>query len=282
MLGNACLNIFKDTAKYEVVGTVRSNSCLKYFSKEQQKKILTDIDIANINTQKALFDAEKPDIVINCIGIVKQSADGNNPLQALMLNSLLPHQLDQLCELHQARLIHISTDCVFSGNKGGPYLESDESDANDLYGRSKYLGEISNSPWTLTLRTSYIGNELEGANGLLEWFLGQQINCQGFTRAIYSGVPTVILAQIIEMIIEKYPTLSGIYQVASSPISKYNLLQLIANVFGKSIEIIPNNELVIDRSLDGSKFHHATGYLAPSWEEMVEKMYVDRMTNVQK
>jgi dTDP-4-dehydrorhamnose reductase len=132
------------------------------------------------------------------------------------------------------------------------------------------------------LRTSIIGNELDSNRGLLEWFLSQNGECQGYTEAVFSGVPTLILVQAIESALKAQPGLSGLFQVASEPISKYNLLKLIAQVFGRQIKIIPNAELVINRSLDGSKFREATGFIIPSWGEMIEKMYIDRMTNVQK
>ena len=282
MLGNACMKYFTGRKEFEVVGTVRSISALEYFSSQIRKSVVHDIDILDEEVQKSLFEAQSPDVVINCIGLVKQAQGANDCLNAIKLNALLPHQLAKLCEQSGAKLIQISTDCVFSGLKGAPYLESDVADASDLYGRTKFLGEIPNSHHVLTLRTSYIGNEFEGANGLLEWFLSQEGQCQGYSKAIYTGLPTIILMGVIENILLHHFSLSGLYQVASSPISKYNLLQLIAKIFNKKINIIPNPNLLIDRSLDGTRFKDSTGFLAPSWEEMVEKMYLDRMTNVQK
>jgi dTDP-4-dehydrorhamnose reductase len=282
MLGNACMKYFTGRREFEVVGTVRSASSLDYFSSEIRGAVLHDVDILDEAVQKSLFEAQSPDVVINCVGLVKQAQGANDYLNAIKLNALLPHQLAKLCGQFSAKLIQISTDCVFSGQKDSPYEELDVADATDLYGRTKFLGEIPNNPHVLTLRTSYIGNEFESANGLLEWFLSQDVDCQGFTKAIYSGLPTIILMGVIENILLHHSSLSGLYQVASSPISKYNLLQLIANIFNKQINIIPNPNLVIDRSLDGTSFEKLTGFIAPSWEEMVQKMYLDRMTNVQK
>ena len=167
--------------------------------------------------------------------------------------------------------MHLSTDCVFSGEKGN-YSESDISDAKDLYGRSKFLGEVD-YPHALTLRTSIIGRELQSANGLIGWFLSQEGSCPGFRRAIFSGFPTVILAEIIRKYIIPNPELHGLYNVAAQPISKYELLQLVAEIFGKSIEIIADDSLVIDRSLNADRFTQATGYRAPGWRELVESMY---------
>jgi len=282
MLGNACMNYFAAKPKFEVKGSIRSASSLRYFRPQIQEHILTGIDISDESIQSELLNTEKPDVVINCIGIVKQAKEGNDSTMLLKLNADLPHQLARQCSEYGVRMLQISTDCVFSGLKGAPYLLTDKPDPVDLYGKSKYLGEIVGEPNVLTLRTSYIGNELQGTNGLLEWFLAQDGQCQGYTRAIYSGMPTVILMGVIENVLLNFPRLSGLYQVASKPISKYNLLKLIAQVFQKNINVVPNDSVVIDRSLDGSLFQEATGFVAPSWEEMVKKMYLDRITNVQK
>jgi dTDP-4-dehydrorhamnose reductase len=282
MLGNACMNYFYRATGFRVSGTIRSGSVLKLLQPEVRDLIIPNIEIVDPSVRQSLFESERPDIVINCIGLVKQAKGASDTARMIALNSLLPHQLAKQCDEFGSRLIHVSTDCVFSGLKGSAYLESDISDANDLYGRSKFLGEIANKSNVLTIRTSIIGNELQGSNGLLEWFLAQGKECQGFTKAIYSGLPTIILMQLIENVLLKRPSLSGLYQAASFPISKYNLLQLIARIFKKQIEIVPNDSLIIDRSLDGSRFSGATGFIAPAWEEMVKKMYLDRIANVQK
>jgi dTDP-4-dehydrorhamnose reductase len=282
MLGNACMNYFLTKSNFNVLGTVRFESSINLFNPDVRNLIIPNINISDELVQKDLIEIERPDVVINCVGLVKQASNGNDYLRSITLNSLLPHQLAKRCEEYGSRLIHISTDCVFSGAKGSPYLESDKADADDLYGRTKFLGEVIDRPHVLTLRTSYIGNELSGANGLLEWFLSQRQECQGFTKAIYSGVPSIILAEVIENVLLEHSELSGLYQVASLPISKYNLLKLIAKVFKKKINIIPNDNLIIDRSLDGVLFRESTGFIAPQWEEMIEKMYLDRIANVQK
>ena len=150
-------------------------------------------------------------------------------MQAIPINSLLPHRLARLCELSGARLVHISTDCIFAGDKGG-YLETDPSDAIDLYGRSKFLGEVSYRN-SVTLRTSIIGHELQSSHGLINWFLAQDKQCKGFSQAIFSGLPTVVLAGIIRDVVIPNEDLFGVYHVASQPISKYNLLKLVADVY---------------------------------------------------
>jgi dTDP-4-dehydrorhamnose reductase len=184
---------------------------------------------------------------------------------------LMPHRLAKLCALIGARLVHISTDCVFSGEKGG-YVESDFTDARDVYGKSKALGEVD-YPHTITLRTSTIGHELNSADGLLDWFLSQNKYCKGYNRAIFSGVPTVILAQIIRDVVIPHKELSGIYHVAAKSINKHELLKLIAEVYGKSTQIIYDDSLVIDRSLNADKFRAATGYVAPEWLELIRVMH---------
>ena len=200
-----------------------------------------------------------------------QLADSDDPLQAIPINSLLPHRLAGLCALLSARLVHIGTDCIFSGEKGG-YTENDPSDAKDLYGKSKFLGEVD-YPHAVTLRTSIIGHELQSAHSLIGWFLSQQDHCKGYKRAIFSGLPTVALAQIIRDVVIPSPDLSGVYHVAAKPISKYDLLRLVADVYGKSIEIEPDDQLIIDRSLNADRFRQATGYVVPDWPELIKLMY---------
>jgi len=182
----------------------------------------------------------------------------------------LPHQLLQLCDDHDARLVHISTDGVFSGQRGD-YSENDITDACDLYGLSKRLGEI-NRPNAVTLRTSIIGPDLGIGHGLLSWFLKQEGSCKGYTRAFFSGLPTVVLAEIIRDFIIPNHNLSGIYHLAAEPISKFNLLREIAFAYGKSIEIIPVDQPIIDRSLNAERFYHATGYIAPNWQTLIATM----------
>jgi dTDP-4-dehydrorhamnose reductase len=202
---------------------------------------------------------------------VKQLAEADDPLTALPINSMLPHRLARLCELAGARLVHISTDCVFSGAKG-MYVESDFPDADDLYGRSKYLGEVD-YPHAVTLRTSIIGHELDGARSLLCWFLAQGGPVRGFTKAVFSGLPTVELARVVRDFVLPHPELHGLYHVSAAPINKYDLLKLVAQAYGKDIEITPHDQLVIDRSLDSTRFKAATGYAPPSWPELVRTMH---------
>ena len=271
MLGNAVFRFFSESTDYNVFGSARNGAVKKVFPPALANKVIVGTDVDNPDSLAHLFSKIKPNVVINCIGLIKQLAEANDPLQAIPINSLLPHRLALLCEIAGARLVHISTDCVFSGSRGN-YLESDLSDAADLYGRSKYLGEVD-YPHAITLRTSIIGHELSSANGLVGWFLAQQGKVNGFTKAIFSGFPTIELAHIIRDVVVPQEKLSGLYHVASDPISKYALLKLVAQVYGKEIEILPEDEFTLDRSLNAEKFRLASGYSPPAWPVLIEKMF---------
>lgn len=270
MLGNSMFRFLSSDKKLDVYATARSQSVYSHFPKDLSNKLITNVDVENHDSLVELFNKVKPDAVINCIGLVKQLADANDPLKALPINSLLPHRLARLCELVKARFIHISTDCVFSGKKGN-YKENDFSDCYDLYGRSKFLGEVD-YPHAITLRTSIIGHELSGNRSLINWFLSSEGSVKGFKKAIYSGFPTVELARIIKDFILPNKELHGLYHVASSPINKLELLKLVAEVYNKEIDIIPSDELVMDRSLDATRFNKVTGYTPPQWRELVQRM----------
>ena len=270
MLGNAVLKLFSSSDGFDVVGTVRSSGSIPLFPSGLQEKLISGVDVTSGDSLLALFGRVQPDIVINCVGIVKQLAEAEDPLVAIPINALLPHRLAQLCSAFGARLVHMSTDCVFSGSKG-MYVEGDFPDANDLYGRSKYLGEVD-YPHAITLRTSIIGHELSGSHSLINWFLGQQGPVRGFKRAIFSGLPTVEIARIIRDYVIPSQGLHGLYHVSAEPISKFDLLHLVARVYGKNIIIIPDKDCVIDRSLDSSHFRSITGYLPSSWNKLIESM----------
>jgi len=271
MLGNAMMCVLSEKKDWQVCGSVRSENTRPFFHPDIAAQMIAGVDVEQHNALVKLFTQVRPDVVINCIGLVKQLADAEDPLVALPLNAMLPHRLARLCALIGARLVHISTDCVFSGQMGG-YRETDIPDAQDLYGRSKLLGEVD-YPHAVTLRTSIIGHELQSAHGLVNWFLSQEGRCNGYTQAIFSGVPTVVLAQIIRDVVIPRPELHGVYHVAAEPIAKFDLLHLIAKVYQKRIEIVPSEQVIIDRSLDATRFRQATGYVAPSWPDMIQTMH---------
>jgi dTDP-4-dehydrorhamnose reductase len=253
--------------------TVRDARALGSGAPFDRARLVTGVEAGQFDTVMRAFSSVRPDVVVNCIGVVKQRGEAKDPLVALTVNSLLPHRLAALCASAGTRLIQVSTDCVFAGRTGG-YRESDEPDAGDLYGRTKQLGEVS-SPGTLTLRTSIIGRELTTSQGILEWALEQNGRVPGFTKAIFSGLTTAELSRVMVQVIESHRHLEGIYHVASAPISKYDLLVLFNRAFNRGLAIDPDESVRIDRSLDGTRFADATGYTAPSWAEMIAELAAD-------
>lgn len=270
MLGNAVFKFFAYDSSYRVTGTTRSKNSIGLFPKDIRGYLVYGVDIDDAEELRKLFEELRPDVVINCIGVVKQLDNANDPLVALPINSLLPHRLVNICKASDSRLIHMSTDCVFSGKKG-MYSEDDVADSLDLYGVSKRLGEVD-APNTITLRTSIIGHELNGNRSLVDWFLSQQGSVHGFTQAIFSGLPTVIIAQLIRDYVIPNPDLTGVYHVSADPINKFELLNLVRKIYGKKVQILEDNSLEIDRSLDSSKFKLATGFSPPTWTEMIQSM----------
>ncbi|WP_088185953.1 SDR family oxidoreductase [Desulfosporosinus sp. FKA] len=274
MLGHTLFRHLAGERNLDVFTTVRSSKVLSdWRPRDQMKKVRQDIDIHQMEGLVEVFGEVKPDIVINCIGIIKQIPEAEDPIETITINALLPHRIASLCSKAGVRMIHISTDCVFDGEKGN-YAESDVSNARDLYGRAKYLGEVA-YPHCITLRTSIIGHELKGNYGLLEWFLSQKDGVRGFRNVIYSGFPTIELSQIIADYVIPNSEMSGLYHVSSNPISKYELLKLINAQYGKNINIEPEDGVRSDRSLNSSVFRSLTGYSPPTWEELINEMYQD-------
>jgi dTDP-4-dehydrorhamnose reductase len=276
MLGSALYKYFAASPGFAVIGTARSPAVLQALPAHGTAKILAGLEMSDTDQLVRVMAEERPDVVVNCVGIIKQLAEAEDPLIAITLNALLPHRLAALCEAVKARLIQVSTDCVFSG-KAGNYRESDVADAVDLYGRTKLLGEVD-YPHAITLRTSIIGHEVGGrAVSLIDWFLGQPgPSVRGYRRAVYTGLPTVELARVIREIVIPRPEMRGVWHVASIPINKFELLKLVARTYGKAIQIEPDDSVVIDRSLDATRFREATGYVAPPWDELVARMHAAR------
>lgn len=274
MLGHNLFYYLSEKGGHEVLGTVRSDKELSgWLPPELLKKVRSGVDVNHFESIVSVIADFQPDIVINCVGIIKQVSAAQDPLITLTVNALLPHRIALLCKATSARFIHVSTDCVFDGVKGN-YLESDISNATDLYGRTKFLGEVL-YPHCVTLRTSIIGHELKGRYGLVEWLLAQKVKARGFTKAIYSGFPTVELSRIINDYVLPNPELKGLYHVSADPISKFELLKIVATEYKKKIEIEPEGELQPDRSLDSSLFRTLTGYTPPSWPQLIEQMHLD-------
>jgi dTDP-4-dehydrorhamnose reductase len=274
MIGNSIMKVLSAKDSWEVFGTIRNERIKSFFSPRLSKNLISNFDIFSEGALENIIDIVRPNVVVNCIGITKHLPQSKDPLILIPINALFPHKLAILCKLVGARLIHISTDCVFSGAKGA-YRESDYPDASDLYGRSKSLGEIMDSH-AVTIRTSTIGHELESQNGLLEWFLAQEDECSGYSHAIFSGLPTVVLSEIIRDIVIPNTKLSGLYHVGASPITKLELLEIIAQVYKRSIRIKEDGNLSLNRSLDCDRFYLSTGYIAPSWPDLIKRMYESR------
>jgi dTDP-4-dehydrorhamnose reductase len=275
MLGSAVYRTFSHDSTYEAWGTMRSAGALQHFADQRRAHLLTGIDVLDQDALVSVLERVRPDVVINCVGLIKQLADAKDPLSALPINAMLPHRLAKLCGLAGARLIHVSTDCVFSGRKG-MYVEADLSDAEDLYGKSKFIGELHEVPHAITLRTSIIGHELGTNFSLIDWFLSQSGPVKGYAKAIFSGLPTVELARVMKDYVIPNPELHGLYHVSVEPIDKLSLLRLVGEVYGHKIEIIPDEQVCIDRSLDSSRFRQATGYVPPAWPELVKMMHSQR------
>ncbi|AZE88323.1 dTDP-4-dehydrorhamnose reductase family protein [Pseudomonas orientalis] len=275
MLGSAVFKYIASHTSHSVFGTMRGRGGRKYFDEKYAENFYSDVDVLDYEALVGVFEQARPDVVINCVGLIKQLAQAKDPLSTLPLNSMLPHRLSKLCALVGARLVHISTDCVFTGEKG-MYLESDLSDAVDLYGKSKFIGEVQDQPHAITLRTSIIGHELASNASLVDWFLSQEGTVKGFTKAIFSGVPTSELARIITDFVIPNPELFGLYHVSAEPIDKFTLLNEIAKIYEKKIEIVPDDQLAIDRSLDSTRFRQAVGYVPPAWPDLIQFMRAQR------
>lgn len=273
MLGHKLGQIYRE--RFETWVTVRSGfRDYERFNLFDRERTLGGVDIFDFDTVTRAFAFARPDVVINAIGVIKQLPTAKDPITALTINSLFPHRLAALAQATGCRLITLSTDCVFNGRRG-MYTEDDAADAEDLYGRTKFLGEATGAQ-SLTLRTSIIGRELESAHSLVEWLLSNRGGrVKGYTKAIYTGFPTIIMAEIIADLIEKHPEVSGLYHVSSEPVNKFELLSLMRDAYQAQIEIEPDADFQIDRSLDSSRFREATGFEPRSWPEMIAAMAAD-------
>jgi dTDP-4-dehydrorhamnose reductase len=240
----------------------------------QSAAIVEGVDVMDDVALRRQIESLRPDVVVNCIGVIKQRDAAHDAIPSITINSLLPHRLAAWIAPWHGRLIHFSTDCVFSGRRGR-YREDDLSDAEDLYGKSKFLGETPLVENALTLRTSIIGRELSNHKSLLDWFLSQHGTVRGFTKVIYSGVTTNHLAHVVGDVIEHHRGLHGLYQVASAPIAKHDLLVLVKDAFRTDVTIVPDDREVSDRSLDGARFAAATGYVCPPWPALVAELAAD-------
>jgi dTDP-4-dehydrorhamnose reductase len=278
LIGKAMTDVLSLSNAFDVYGTVRDEISRRHFASQIRKNIFANIDVLDYNSVDELINKLQPDVIINCVGLTKHVEEANNSNLFLSLNAVYPRKLALSAELLNVRLIHISTDCVFLGDRG-QYTENDKPDALDQYGITKALGEIY-SINALTIRTSTIGHELESKHGLLEWFLSQKDKCSGYRNAIFSGLPAVVLGTIVRDIVIPRSDLVGLYHIGSNPINKYDLLKLISSIYDKKIDIVPDDSLHINRSLSSEKFKMQTGYQVPNWSELVEIMYSFNLDNI--
>ena len=275
MLGHKCWQVFQD--KFDTFVTLRRDfpfyAPLHFFNPD---KSITHVDALHFDSVLRTFHQTKPDVVVNCIGLVKQAPNASDPILNLHLNALFPHKLARLCHLTRTRLIHISTDCVFSGKKG-LYTEEDVPDATNLYGRCKLLGEVT-LPHCLILRTSLIGRQLFSDTGLVEWFLKQEgKEIEGYKEVVFSGFTTISFARILANVIEYHPQLAGLYHVSSDAISKYDLLCGLKKEFIFKIQIEASSEIKINRSLASSKFRELVGFIPAKWSDMTYELVFDNI-----
>ncbi len=273
MLGHTLFERLSDRAELEVHATVRDPRPLEgHIAPDRQRSIHPGVDVARVETIQRVMAEVRPAVLVNAVGIVRQVPAARDPLVSIEVNALLPHRLSRLCSNAGVRLIHIGTDCVFSGAIGN-YAEDARPDPLDLYGRTKLLGEPGDG--ALTLRTSIIGHELRSRHGLLEWFLAQEATVPGFRRAVFSGLPSVELARVVANVVIPDPGLAGVLHLSSAPISKLQLLELIARRYDHPVEIVPVDQPVLDRSLDSTRLRASTGYRSPTWPDLVDAMFMD-------
>ncbi|NVJ92571.1 MAG: SDR family oxidoreductase [Methylocystaceae bacterium] len=273
MLGHKLLEVLNKN--FEVIGTFRKfHNEIQNYPPFKESQLVFNVDAMDFSSVKNVISQHKPNVIVNCIGIIKQIKEAKNAITSIAINSLFPHQLEEICQSENIRLIHFSTDCVFSGIQGN-YTEQSIPDPEDLYGRSKLLGELTGEN-SLTIRTSIIGRELREYRSLVEWLLNNQDGrVFGYSYAIFSGFPTIILANIISNVIKNHKDLSGLWHVSSDPISKYDLLVLLNEAFETNIEISENTSFHCKRNLNSQLFRDRINYTPPPWSEMVAEMVAD-------
>lgn len=273
MIGSAFFRAMSKQQSWKVFGTLRSPETKSNFFFNNSENIFGGIDICNSCQISSLLENVNPTILINCAGITKQREKSSTRSTVIASNATAPHVIAEICKNKGIRMIHLSTDCVFSG-KSGNYKEIDIPDSDDLYGRTKAMGEPTGDH-VMTIRTSVIGHEISNRHGLLEWFLSQKNSCDGYKKAFFSGLTTDTLANVIKEHVIPNHLMTGLFNIAAKKISKYDLLKIIADVYQSGVHINPDSKTVLDRSLDPTRFNTTTGFIAPGWDFMVKKMYIE-------
>lgn len=269
MIGHKVFEVLSKYKNFDIYGTVTKKDEFLNF-----ENVYENIWADRIETVEEIIKRLKPEVVINCIGITKQSDQIKDVKKSIIINALFPHQLADICKQSNIRLITFTTDCVFDGQKGN-YSDTDLPTCHDVYGMTKYLGEVREYENVLTLRTSLIGHELNSNLGLLDWFLSQENVVSGYKKAIFSGFTTLEFSKLLAEKIIPNEKLKGFYQISVNPISKYDLLKIIAGIYKKNIKIEIDNVVKIDRSLNSDILRKIIGYQPPKWEDLVVQMYND-------
>jgi len=271
MLGFTILRHLSTRSEYDVHGTTRGN--ISIAPRVPAATIHRGFDVLDRSCLSAVLDNVRPHILINCVGLIKQRDEANDPRLAIAVNAQLPHELADWCSRNACRLVHFSTDCVFAGDRGG-YRECDLADADDLYGRSKRLGEVAYGRH-LTLRTSLIGHELESHRSLVDWFLGTSGRVSGYAGVIFSGLPTIEIARVLSDHILPDEDIVGLYHLSAEPIDKYRLLCLLAAAYGHKVQIERCLEPKLDRSLNSTLLRQMLNYRPPAWDVLIANMNAD-------
>ncbi len=269
LLGNAVFRVLSESKTFKTIGTIRSENIRSFFMPRLADNLVCVTDLLDCKELDQLIKYIQPDIIINCLSIGRPVPSNHDIILSTL--SVFPQRLALLCKLAKVRLIQISSDGVFSG-KRGDYCEDDLPDANDIYGVAKLLGEVYGEN-SITLRTSIIGPELNGKSGIFEWVLSQTGPCKGYTKAFFSGLTTIELAQVIRDVVIERAELQGVLHIASAPISKFELLCLIAERYKLKVEVVPDESIIINRTLSCVRFNNLTGYESPSWTDMIDLMY---------
>lgn len=274
MFGSMVARVLSQSAGIEVEQTMRAHA--KPHGGMADVHTYT-LDVLDTDALTDVLAASKPDVVVNCTGLIKQQVDASDALAIFPINGLFPHKLARLCAPLGIRVIQFSTDCIFSGQDGN-YADTAPCDAQDYYGISKRIGEVGDMDNALTLRTSIIGHEAFSALQLVDWFLEQSGSVKGYSRAIFTGFPTVTVGHILRDYVLPNADLYGVYNMSSDPISKLDLLGLISAEYGHQIEIVSDDAVRIDRSLNSDAFRAATGYVPADWKTLVKQMHDTKPT----
>jgi dTDP-4-dehydrorhamnose reductase len=277
LLGHMLVRVLSESN--DVFGTTRerpgvSSPLAKFLPLE---KWIGGVDASNLEAVKNVFDTSQFDVAINCIGLIKQRDSIVSDSEMMAINGEFPHHLAQIANRVGTRVIHISTDCVFSGSKGN-YFESDSPDPVDVYGKSKLLGELNDSK-NLILRTSHIGRELTVKKSFVEWLISQKSgHVNGYSNAIYSGLTTQALARTTLKLLSGNSHLTGLYHVSSQPISKLEIINKLNKLLDLQITVTPDASVQINRSLNSEKFQNATNISPQTWDEMLSDFSQDQKT----